>query len=49
MVSVGDWVTGHPAQLEARDGNVVQVGDWVTVGDSSQPDWRQLTGQQGPV
>ena len=49
VVSVGDWVTGSPAQLEARDGNVVQVGDWVTVGDSSQPDWRQLTGQQGPV
>ena len=49
VVSVGDWVTGSPAQLEARDGNVVQVGDWVTVGDSSQPDWRQNTGQQGPV
>ena len=49
VVSVGDWVTGNPAQLEAREGNVVQVGDWVTVGDSSQPDWRQLTGQQGPL
>ena len=48
VVAVGDWVSGAPA-AELRDGNVVQVGDWVTVGDSTQPDWRQLNGQQGPV
>ena len=51
VVSVGDWVSGNPAQLESREGNVVEVGDWVTVGDSTQPDWRQLIGggQQGAV
>ena len=51
VVSVGDWVSGNPAQLESREGNVVQVGDWVTVGDSTQADWRQLIGggQQGAV
>ena len=27
--------------------NIISVGDWVTVGDSSQPGWRQNV--EGPV